>query len=90
MIHPALDPRRPTLALQRAQLAQHARLAVGVSGVTGGLVLLGANTLYLIIANVAVVPWTPLLANAALIFGGTMFLREYRRRRPARRDGSTE
>lgn len=83
---PALEPRRHALAQHRAQLAQHGRLAAGVSGVAGGLVLLGANSLYLSLVTVAAVPWTPLLANVALIFGGAMFLREHRQRRGS--DGS--
>ncbi len=74
---PPAAPRPSTL--QRAALAQHSRLAIGVGGISGGLVLLGANITYLVVSAATTIPWTPLLANAALIFGGVMFLRERRR-----------
>jgi hypothetical protein len=90
VIHPALEPSRPSTALRRAQLVQHARLSVGVSGIAGGIVLLGSNVLFLVLTGAQALPWTPLLANVALIFGGAMFLREYRQRQPTSRRDSTE
>ena len=69
---------------RRALVVAHARrkfnLAIGVGGTVGGAVLLGANVTYLALANLPVVPWLPLVANAALILGGAMFLREFSRR----------
>lgn len=37
------------------------------------------RSLTLLAVGATTVPWVPLLANCALIFGGVMFLREYRR-----------
>lgn len=75
----AVEPQRPKVSLSRVQAAQHARLAIGVGGLAGGAVLLSSNLMYLILSGATALPWTPLLANAALIFGGAMFLRERRR-----------
>lgn len=69
------------LLVQR--LAQHGRLSMGVGGIGGGLLLLTTNAFALITAGVTTLPWVPLVANCALIFGGVMFLREYRRAKPA-------
>jgi hypothetical protein len=90
VLHPAIDISRASPILRRAHLAQHARLAIGVSGLAGGVMLLGSNVLFLVLAGASTLPWVPLLANAALIFGGAMFLRERRQRQPSRRTGSTE
>lgn len=79
MLLPKLDTPRATAVVRRAQVIQHARLAVGVGAVAGGLVLLSSNVLFLALTGGAALPWTPLLANAALIFGGAMFLRGRRR-----------
>lgn len=51
VFHPALDTPRPVSVLRRAQLVQHARLALGVSGLAGGAVLLGSNVLFLVLAG---------------------------------------
>ena len=62
------------------RLQQHGRLAIGVGGTVGGVILLASNLLPLVSAGGATVPWVSLVANTALIFGGAMFLREHRRR----------
>lgn len=72
--------------LSRPALQRHGRLALGVSGTLGGGVLLSTNITYLVLSGATTLPWIPLLANAALIFGGAMFLREYRRS-PLTREG---
>ncbi len=82
MSQTALEPQRPSVSLARVQAAQHARLAIGVGGLAGGAVLLSSNVMYLLLSGATVLPWTPLLANVALIFGGAMFLRERRRHQP--------
>lgn len=66
-------------SLTRHRLTQHGRLSIGVGGIGGGLVLLTSNTLTLLAVGATTLPWVPLVANCALIFGGVMFLREYRR-----------
>lgn len=60
-------------------IRRHGRLAIGLGGTLGGGLLLGSNVAYAVMSGAASVPWMPLLANAGLIFGGAMFLREYRR-----------
>jgi hypothetical protein len=62
-------------------LRQQLNLAVAVGGSAGGLILLSSNLLYLMLAPVTGSPWIPLSANLALVFGGIMFAREYRRGR---------
>jgi hypothetical protein len=71
-----------------AQARRKLNLALGVAGTAGGAVLLGANVTYLVLADVAALPFVPLAANVALILGGVMFLRELRRGgpRPPRSD----
>ena len=60
------------------QARQHARLAIGVVSSAGGIVLLASNVLQLAMTSAGALPWVPLVANAALIFGGAMFLRAHR------------
>ena len=57
---------------------QHARLAIGVVSSAGGIVLLASNVIQLVTTNPVALPWVPLVANVALIFGGAMFLRAHR------------
>ena len=59
-------------------LRQHARLSIGVGGVVGGVMLIAANTMSILVGGGSF-SLIPLLANAALVFGGVMFLRERRR-----------
>jgi hypothetical protein len=61
-----------------AAFQQHARLSIGVAGSVGGAVLLASNIASIVFGGAAVA-LVPLAANAALIFGGAMFLRERRR-----------
>lgn len=58
---------------------RHGQLAIGVAGTLGGGVLLSTNIVYLVMSGAATLPWVPLIANAALILGGALFLREHRR-----------
>jgi hypothetical protein len=69
---------RVSLALTAAELRQHGRLSVGVGGVIGGTMLLAANTMSILV-GAATFSAVPFLANAALVFGGVMFLRERRK-----------
>ncbi len=62
---------------RRAAL-QHARLSIGVGGLLGGTLLLAGNAVGILLGAASFSP-VPLAANAALIFGGIMFLRERRR-----------
>jgi hypothetical protein len=71
-------------SLPLGALRQHARLSIGVGGVAGGVMLLAANTMSILVGGGSF-SLVPLLANAALVFGGVMFLRE--RRRAARVEG---
>jgi hypothetical protein len=64
-----------------SQFRQQLSLAAGVGGIGGGVLLLATNLAFLAMAPVAALPWVPLSANVALIFGGLMFVREYRRRK---------
>lgn len=75
-----LPPQRPK-ALTIPPVRQQLNLAVAVGGTAGGLILLSSNLLYVALAPVAGNPWIPLSANLALVFGGIMFAREYRRGR---------
>ena len=69
--------RKPNpLAWPRAR--QHARLAIGVVSSAGGVVLLASNVLQLATTSAVALPLVPLVANAALIFGGAIFLRAHR------------
>ena len=72
---------RSTRALARPSARQVLNLSVAVAGTLGGAVLLSSNVAVLLLAQVGVVSWIPLAANAALLFGGVMFAREYRRGR---------
>lgn len=72
---------RETRALARPSVRQVLNLSVGVAGTLGGVLLLTSNLAVLVVAQVGAVPWLPLGANAALLFGGLMFVREYRRGR---------
>lgn len=72
---------RDTRALARPSVRQVLNLSVGVAGTLGGALLLTSNLAVLVIAQVGTVPWLPLGANVALLFGGLMFAREYRRGR---------
>jgi hypothetical protein len=67
------------LALPTAR--QAVNLSVAVAGTVGGSVLLASNIAFIVAASITALPWIPLTANAALIFGGLMFAREYRRGR---------
>ena len=60
-------------------IRQPARLSIGVAGVLGGAMLFTNNVASIIVVGGGVFPWVPLAANAALVFGGVMFFREYRR-----------
>ena len=60
-------------------LRQGARLFIGVGGTLGGALLLATNLLGVVGAGAGALPWVPLSANVGLLFGGVMFLREYRR-----------
>lgn len=71
---------RPSKALHWPILRRHVQLAIGVGATLGGAVLLGSNITYLVMSGASALPWVPLVANAALIFGGAMFLRLSRRR----------
>jgi hypothetical protein len=86
------SPDNPVVARERKAIAwpmarQAGRLTIGVGGTVGGAVLLATNLLP-VVSGVGVAHWVPLAANAALIFGGAMFLREYRRGATARREAS--
>jgi hypothetical protein len=72
---------RETRALARPSAWQVINLSVGVAGTLGGALLLASNLAVLVVAQAGTVPWLPLGANAALVFGGLMFVREYRRGR---------
>jgi len=72
---------RANRALARPQPRQLLNLSVAVAGTLGGAVLLTANVAFVAIAQLDTIPWTPLSANLALLFGGLMFAREYRRGR---------
>lgn len=72
---------RSTHALARPSAKRVLNLSVAVAGTVGGAVLLSSNVAVLLLAHVGVVSWIPLAANAALLFGGVMFAREYRRGR---------
>lgn len=89
-VHPAVESRSSAAVLKRTTVAQHTRLAIGVSSIAGGVVLLGSNVLFLTLARVVTLPWTPLLANVALIGGGIMFLRERQKREQLHRDNARE
>ena len=69
--------------LRETRISQLARLSIGVAALGGGATLLGSNLVLLGLIGSA--SWTPLAANLGLLFGGGMFLREYRRslRQPA-------
>lgn len=72
---------RPARALTRPQPRQVLNLSVAVAGTLGGGVLLASNVAVLVIAQISTIPWVPLTANVALLFGGVMFAREYQRGR---------
>lgn len=55
------------------------QLAAAVGGIGGGVILLGSNVAVQVLAGVAPASPVPLAANAALIFAGIMFAREFRR-----------
>ena len=77
---PAPAPRSRALTIPPAR--QQLNLAVAVSGSAGGVLLLSTNLFYLWLAPpLGGPPWIPLSANLALLFGGAMFAREYRRGR---------
>jgi len=68
-------------ALARPSVRQALNLSVSVAGTLGGALLLTSNIAIVLIGHVGTIPWLPLGANAALLFGGLMFAREYRRSR---------
>jgi hypothetical protein len=72
---------RGTHALARPSARQVLNLSVGVAGTLGSVLLLSSNLAVLVVAQVGTVPWLPLGANMALLFGGLMLAREYRRGR---------
>ncbi len=72
---------RASRALARHSLRQAVNLSVAVAGTLGGGLLLATNLAVLLTTPVLSVPWIPLSANVALLFGGVMFAREYRRGR---------
>jgi hypothetical protein len=76
----SLSP-RPTRALARPSARQALNLSVAVAATAGGAVLLASNIAVLVVAQLPSLPWVPLSANIALVFGGVMFAREYRRGR---------
>ena len=73
----ALSARRQRRFPAIQALRQPARLSIGVSGIAGGMLLLSANVAALVVSGGAL-SFVPLAANVALVFGGIMFLREYR------------
>ena len=77
MLPVAQGPGRVKVAMRRSMpaLRQHARLSIGVAGAVGGSMLLAVN-ISSIVAGAASFALVPLAANAALLFGGVMFLRE--------------
>ena len=76
----AIVPRK-THPLARPSARQALNLSVAVAATTGGVVLLASNIAVLVVANVGTLPLVPLSANVALLLGGLMFAREYRRGR---------
>jgi len=76
---------RPNAALARPEVRKAVRqamnLSVAVGGTVGGAILLASNLAIVFSAQLSSIPWIPLSANAALVFGGLMFAREYRRGR---------
>lgn len=78
--HPAPLPSRRSRLLALPPLRQQLNIAVSVGGTVGGSILLGCNLLYVALAPITLgAAWVPLVANVALLFGGVMFAREYRR-----------
>ena len=75
---------RTPRALVRPHPRQLLNLSAAVAGTLGGVVLLASNVAILVAAQLATIPWVPLGANVALVFGGLMFAREYRRGREHR------
>ena len=78
----------PPRALTRASVVRVGTLVIGAGGTAGGALLLAVNLAGAAAAGWGSIPWVPISANAALLFGGVMFLREHRRRArdAARRD----
>lgn len=77
-LHDRSIAKRERRALTWPVVRQTGRLAIGVGGTLGGAILLATNVIP-VAAGTGALHWVPLLANAALIFGGAMFLREYRK-----------
>ena len=72
---------RPAHAVARRRMRQSLNLSVAVGGTLGGAVLLASNIAAAVANGVSAIPWIGLSANVALLFGGLMFAREYRRGR---------
>ncbi len=75
---------RSRLSLAWPRVRQQGRLAVGVSATAGGAWLLVTNLAHVAAVGLTASGLVPLTANAALLFGGVMFLREYRNGRRSR------
>ncbi len=86
----AVAPLGAGTRLMRHQARRGAQLALAVGGVGGGLLLLASNLAAFFLAGVAPTSAVPLLANAALVFGGAMFAREFRRSGREPRDASEQ
>ena len=69
----------PRTSIVRHQAQRALQLAIGVGGTLGGLILLTSNVVVAARAGVTPTSFTPFVANLALVFGGVMFTREYRR-----------
>ena len=80
--HPLPSRARHGLTWPRAR--QLGRLGVGVGAATGGTWLLVSNLSHVTAVGLTAPALVPLAANAALVFGGVMFLREYWRGRRGR------
>ena len=78
-------PRATPLVRGRHTLVQGARLSIGIGGIVGGALLLATNVAMTLTTTTASVPWLPLSANLALVFGSAMFLREFQKGRQSSR-----
>ena len=74
-------PGAPIAPGRRTALVQAARLSIGVGGIAGGAFLFATNIAAALTTAGSSIPWVPLSANLALVFGSVMFLREFRRAR---------
>lgn len=82
----ALEKRGEKTHLARHQARRAFQLSVAVGGTGGGLILLGSNIAVALHAGIIPASPVPFVANLALVFGGAMFAREFRRAGSVPRD----